>query len=141
MKKFSYLFCALALLLSAQVFSQVDRSVAPQQYKRPKSKHKPVDFVEQTVNIYKRELKIDDFQAAAVREIMEEEKDNLTALMNDKESTTEELNDRARIIYERMDAKVLPLLSEEQQKKYKELRRIKEEEGVELEPAPPSDKQ
>lgn len=120
-------------LLSFSVSAQVDRRIAPQQYKRGGSKNKPVDFVQQTVDYFTKELKLDDFQSAAVREILEEEKEGLEELMKDQDTPVAERKDKARIINERIDTKILPLLSEQQQAKYKELRKINEEE-VELEP-------
>jgi Spy/CpxP family protein refolding chaperone len=131
--KLSYLFAAAALFFAATSFAQVDRSIGAGQYKRGKGNNKPVDFVEETAKYYKKELKLDDFQAAAVREIIAAEKDHLMELMNDREATVNERKDRAKAIYDRMDAKILPLLSEEQQKKYKELRKIEDEQDTGLE--------
>ncbi|KOS08016.1 hypothetical protein AM493_19640 [Flavobacterium akiainvivens] len=131
--KLSYLFFALALLFAADGFAQVDRRIAPNQYKRQKSKDKQKDFIQQAADYYKKELKLDDFQAAAVREIMEAERDQITSLSTDQETTVAERKDKAKAIYDRIDGKILPLLSEDQKKKYKELRKIEDEQAVDLE--------
>jgi len=126
--KVLYLFLSLSLFLSAHTFAQMDRSIGQGQYKRGKATGKPADFVQQTVDYYTKELKLDDFQAAAVREIIEAEKDNLLALNQKTDATLNERKDRAKAIYDRIDAKILPLLNTEQNTKYKKIRKIEEDE-------------
>jgi hypothetical protein len=131
----AYLALLFGLLFTVVSSAQVDRRIAPMQYKNGNGKAKPVDYVQQSVDYFKKELKLDDFQAAAIREIIEDEREGLDALMKDTESTIAERKDKMKIINERIDKKVLPLLSDDQQKKYKDLRKIKEQEEVELEPS------
>ena len=119
----------LGLLFTVSASAQVDRSIGRQQYQRPPAKKEKKDFVQLTVEYYKKELKLDDFQVAAVREIIESEKDRLTALMEDKSATMEERKDRAKAIYDRIDEKTLPLLDDKQKQRYKEIRKIKDEEA------------
>jgi len=126
--KVLYLFLSLTLFLSTQSFAQVDRSIGQGQYKRGKGNGKPADFVQQTVDYYTKELKLDGFQAAAVREIIETEKDNLMNLSQQTDATLDERKDRAKAIYDRIDAKILPLLNAEQTTKYKKLRKIEDDE-------------
>jgi hypothetical protein len=76
---------------------------------------------------YQKELKLDDFQAAAVKSALEDERDNIEGLNSERDITKNERQDKVKIIFDRIDAKILPLLNEEQKKKYKELRKISDE--------------
>lgn len=130
----AYFALLVGLLFTVASSAQVDRRIAPMQYKNGPSKGgKKPDYVQQTADYFKKELKLDDFQAAAVKEIIEDERESLEGLMKDQESTVAEKKDKMKIIYDRIDKKVIPLLSEDQQKKYREMRKINEEE-VDLEP-------
>jgi len=129
--KIVYLFFAFTLLFVTDGFSQVDRRIGREQYKR--GKQEKVDFVEQSVDYYKKELKLDDFQAAAMKEIFEGERDNINSLNQSQGLTKNEIKDKAQGIYDRIDNKILPLLSEDQQKKYKELRKISDDKEADLE--------
>jgi len=129
--KIVYLFFAFTLLFVTDGFSQVDRRIGREQYKR--GKREKVDFVEQSVDYYKKELKLDDFQAAAIKEIFEGERDNINSLNQSQGLTKNEIKDKAQGIYDRIDNKIMPLLSEEQQKKYKELRKISDDKEADLE--------
>jgi len=116
-----YIFLALALCISAASYAQVDRRIGSGQYKRPaKSKDgKSTDFVDQTVDYYTKELKLDDFQQAAVRNIIEEQRDPINELMAAKEITNDERRDRAKALNDRIDEKLIKLLSDDQKVKYK----------------------
>jgi len=115
------IFLALALFVSAASYAQVDRRIGSGQYRRPpKAKDgKSTDFVDQTVEYYTKELKLDDFQQAAIRTIIEEQRDAINELMAAKEITTDERRDRAKALNDKIDGKIIPLLSEEQKTKYK----------------------
>jgi len=119
--KVRYIFLALAFFISVASFAQVDRRIGSNQYKRaPKSKDaKSTDFVDQTVEYYTKELKLDDFQQAAVRNIVEEQRDPINQLMADNEITMNEKRDKGKAINDRIDEQIIKLLSEEQKTKYK----------------------
>ena len=116
-----YIFLALAIFISAASYAQVDRRIGSGQYRRaPKPKDgKSTDFVDQTVEYYTKELKLDDFQQAAIRTIVEEQRDAINELMAAKEITSDERRDRAKAINDKIDAKIVPILSEDQKTKYK----------------------
>lgn len=116
-----YILFAFALLFSAPSFAQVDRSVGQSQYRRPKKKGKPADFVEVTVEYYTKQLKLDDFQIAAVKEILEDQRNSITELGAEHDITDNEKKDRANAINEKIDSRIKPLLNAEQLKKYEEL--------------------
>lgn len=119
--RFAFILLIASLFFSAEAFAQVDRSIAPGQYKRPKNtnKNKEIDFVGETVKYLSKELKLDDFQSAAVREALESEKDNLMELSKDQEMRMREKRDRMQEITDKIDAKIIKLLSPEQTEKYK----------------------
>ncbi|TRW24835.1 hypothetical protein FMM05_10065 [Flavobacterium zepuense] len=115
------LFAAL-LFTGVTAFAQMDRSVGQSQYKNAKGKKgKPADFVQLTVDYYTKELKLDDFQIAAVREIMEDQRSAITQLGEAKDITDSERKDKANAINDRIETRIKPLLSEDQKKKYDEL--------------------
>lgn len=120
--RISHLLITAILLFSAAASAQVDRRIGRNQYRNPKAKVEKKDVVEQTVEYLTKELKLDDFQKAAARTIVEKERPAITALSEDKRATTVELKDRARNIYDRVYNGVLPLLSKEQAEKYTKLR-------------------
>lgn len=116
------LFTAFFMLLSFSATSQVNRSVGRQQYKNPKIKGEKIDFIQQTVDYLEKELSLDTFQAAAIREIIEDERGAFTALTDDMNMQPNERRDKNLEIFQRIDSKMIPLLSEEQAKKYEKLK-------------------
>ena len=122
-RKAHYIVIFSSLLLSAATFAQVDRSIGQSQYKRaPKGKSGvKKDFIDQIMDYYSKELNLDDFQQAAVRQVIEDQRDEMMALNEQKDMTTDERRDKAKIINDKIDAGILPMLSPEQVKKYQEL--------------------
>jgi len=113
---FLFVFIFSTTTVTAQM---VDRSVGASQYKRTKNKKgKPKDFVEVTVDYYTKELSLDDFQVAAVKEVLEEQKYAINTLDADQSITLAEKKDKANAINEKIDSGIKPLLSAEQLKKY-----------------------
>ena len=113
-----------ALLFATEASAQVDRRVGPNQYRRTTNKNKKgekPDFVQITVDYYTKELKLDDFQKAAVRTIMEEQREPINDLMETQGITNDERRDRGKAINDRIDEKIKPVLSSEQLKKYTEI--------------------
>jgi hypothetical protein len=123
--KASFILIFFVFLFSTELSAQVDRSVGPSQYKRAKNKNEKTDFVEQSTDYLTKELKLDDFQKAAVKNIIEEERENITNLNADKDITHDEKRDRASAISARIYKKVLPLLSKEQAEKYTKMEESK----------------
>jgi len=120
--KISLALLLFVFLFSADAFAQVDRSVAPGQYRRGpsnKDKGKKLDYIEQTTAYYTKEFSLDDFQVAAVRQVLEAERDNLEDLRNAQGITTDEKRDKAFAITSRIDNKIMPMLNPEQLEKYK----------------------
>ena len=120
--KVYHLCIFLAFVFTTNTSAQVDRRIAPGQYKRAKSQNEKYDLVAETVKYYKKEFSLDDFQAAAVKEIISSEKEAITTLREQQGITKEEMRDRANAINERIDAKIEPMLSKDQLKKYIEFK-------------------
>lgn len=123
--KASLILIFFAVLFSTELSAQVDRSVAPSQYKRDRKKPEKVDFVEQSTNYLTKTLNLDDFQKAAVKNIIEEERENIMALNTEQKITSDERRDRSSAISARIYKKVLPLLSKEQAEKYTKMEESK----------------
>lgn len=121
--KVHYILLLVSILFTSAAFAQVDRSIGNSQYKRTtaKNKDKKADFVDLTVKFYTKELKLDDFQQAAVRAIMEEQREPINDLMADKTLINDERRDKGKAINDRIDEKMKPILSPDQLKKYTEL--------------------
>ena len=123
--KLTYILLFFAFFFSATTYAQVDRSIAREQYKRPKKDKKNYDFVEQSVNYLTKELKLDDFQKAAVKDILEGERTAITELSEDREMMSDVRADKARDISNRIYKKVLPLLSKDQAEIYTKMEESK----------------
>lgn len=113
-------FVLIAFFACLTASAQVDRSIAPQQYKRAKSTDKQ-DYIENAVQYLVKELQLDGFQEAAVREVYKDYKDRLESLGKDKDMTMAEKKDKTREIMDGIDSRIVPLLSEDQAKRYTEL--------------------
>ena len=127
--RFTFILLIASLFFSAESFAQVDRSIAPGQYRNKKKKAEPYDFVEATVKYLTKELKLDDFQAAAVRNIMKDEEEAIMTLAKDQEMREVERVDKGKEITDRIDAKIIKLLSPEQAAKYTEMQEKKKKKG------------
>jgi hypothetical protein len=132
MKTLRASFIIFALIFSATAFAQYGQGYGgnrmggggmdiPQAGSGSSKKAEKPDYIEETVKYYTKELKLDDFQAAAVRETVKGHMDELTALAQDTEMTLDEKKDRAHAINEKIDAEIVRLLSDEQKEKFKKL--------------------
>jgi len=119
--KASYLILLFTVLFTTVVSAQVDRRVGQGQYKRNPPKHEKIDFAEESANYFEKELKLDAFQKAAMKNIFADEKEAITAIGDDKDMTVMEKKDKMREVSQRIQKKVLPLLSKEQAVKYNEI--------------------
>ncbi|WP_294824862.1 hypothetical protein [uncultured Flavobacterium sp.] len=110
----SYIIALFIFFISFSATAQVDRRIGSSQYKRDR-KANNADFVQQSVDYLTKELKLDDFQKAALREVLEDERDHITELRSaGKDVTRDEVRDRAKAISDRVYKKVLPILSKDQ---------------------------
>jgi len=123
--KASFILIIFAFLFTTELSAQVDRRIAPSQYKRDRKKGGKVDFVEQSTDYLAKELTLDDFQKAAIKDIIEGERENIMNLNSEKDITTDERRDKASAISGRIYKKVLPLLSKDQADKYTKMEESK----------------
>ena len=120
--KVYYLLLFFAVFFTTETFAQVDRSIGTGQYRRPKAKNTgPYDYVAETAKYYQKELTLDDFQVAAIKEILTSEKESIGNMREQQDITKEERRDKASEINERIDKKIMPMLSPDQLKKYQAL--------------------
>jgi hypothetical protein len=119
--KASYIIFLFVLFATVQGSAQMNRNVGRQQYRRS-GKPEKRDFMEQSIDYLTKELTLDDFQKAAVKDIMEDEKENITILQTPNNGmSSQEKKDKAKDISDRIYKKIVPLLSPEQAAKYKEI--------------------
>lgn len=102
----------------------VDRRIdtqrrAPKTHK--KTDDKPKDISEIMTEYLGKELKLDDFQKAAVKVIYDEHKDDILELSNNDSDTRQVLKDKFNKISEEIDKKIIPLLSDDQKKAYQKI--------------------
>lgn len=125
--RISHILFIVALFFAADGYSQVDRRIGPSQYvrttKKNKNKKKP-DFTEDALAYLAAKLKLDDFQKAAMREIIAKYKDSAKALMDDKEMRAQEKREKSYAISYKIYEESAPLLSKEQIETYQQILKI-----------------
>lgn len=115
-----------ALCFSAGSFAQMGRRMdttggSDRYSSQQRGKKDQKDFVEQTVEYFTKELKLDDFQKAAVRTIIEEQREPINELIAAKDITNDERRDRGKAINDRIEEKMKPILSPDQLTKFTEI--------------------
>ncbi|MCY1241273.1 hypothetical protein D3C87_656420 [compost metagenome] len=107
----------------------VDRSIGQEsRYKTPKnkkSKEQP-DFGEVWAIYLNEELKLDGLQYAAVKSIMNENKNSLEQISQDPTMHSQEKKDKMMEIMNKIDIQISKFLSTEQKQKYQKLKDEKE---------------
>lgn len=123
MKNKIQFFTVICLLFTAFSYAQVNRNVAPMQYKNgpTKKNQKQKEPAEMAADYYQKELELDDFQRAAVLEIYKSEDSNIKAISEDLEINTDIRKEKVQIILERIDGKIRKLLSPEQTEKFEKI--------------------
>lgn len=116
--KFSYIALFAAFIFTSVSYAQVDRTASPRQYNQPKNNKSTYDFVENNVTYLTKQLKLDDFQAAAIRGIFQREKDGLMQITQNEDLRDVEKMDKAKVITDRITENIMKLLSPEQAEKY-----------------------
>lgn len=106
--------------------AQVDRRVGREQYKPTKRKQEKVDFVEESVKYLVKELTLDDFQEAAVKSVIEGERNTIMAINATQGLSADEKKAKASEISTRIYKKVLPLLTPTQAEKYTKMEEAKQ---------------
>jgi Spy/CpxP family protein refolding chaperone len=123
--KASLFILFFVFLASSAAHAQVDRRVGREQYKPTKRKQEKVDFVEESVKYLTKELKLDDFQEAAVKSVIEDERTTIKVINEAQGLSADEKKAKAREISTRIYKKVMPLLTPEQAEKYTKMEEAK----------------
>lgn len=123
--KASFIMIVFAFLFTTELSAQMDRTIAPSQYKRDRKQGEKVDFVQQSADYLAKQLTLDDFQKAAVKNILEEERESIMALNSGEKITLDERRDKSAAISARIYKKVLPLLSKPQAEIYTKMEESK----------------
>lgn len=97
---------------------RIDRQKNLPRTKKKAGKEEKKDMVDLAVDFYTKELTLDSFQKAAMAKVYRENKDAIESIGNEDTSfevKKQKSDELAKII----DAKIIPLLSEDQAAKYK----------------------
>lgn len=136
MKHVKILVAFFFFFASAEAFAQyydpyapynpggVDRTI-DRQKNAPKSKKKNAkketkDIVDLTVEQLDKKLNLDDFQEAAIKVIYNDHKDEIMALPNE-DLSYDAKKEKGEILAQKIDKKILALLSKDQAKVYNEI--------------------
>lgn len=130
--RISYILFAATLFFATEGFAQVNRSIGQSQYRNSlKKNNKKPDFVIDALAYLTKELKLDGFQEAAVKEILLQNKALATELMENKEMKANERRDKSYALSMKIYEEASPLLSKEQIEKYKGILKLEKEERTE----------
>ncbi|WP_417366344.1 hypothetical protein [Flavobacterium beibuense] len=102
----------------------VDRRIDTQRSRKSikkKDDDKPKDLSVVMSDYLAEELKLDDFQKAAIKSVYDERKDEILALSQNQADTRDVIKDKFRTISEEIDKEIIPLLSEEQKTAYQKI--------------------
>ncbi|OYQ31970.1 hypothetical protein CHU92_15110 [Flavobacterium cyanobacteriorum] len=121
--KLKNIFILALVLFSVSAFSQVDRSI-DRQRNAPRTKNKKAYEKKDPVEVYMQQLdkrlKLDDFQKAAIVQILQENKESLIAVSHE-DSPMAVKEEKIREITEKIDTKIIPLLSKGQLEEYNKI--------------------
>lgn len=129
--RLSYILFILTIFATTEVFSQVDRSIGYNPYRNMHKKEpKKTDIVEDGIKYFTKQLNLDTFQQAAIREILKDHKQETLDLMAvAKDMPIRERNERSTAISRKIYEEASPLLSKEQVEKYRKMLKIEDEEN------------
>lgn len=100
----------------------LDRSISGQNSFKPSKKNeKPIDYVQVSVDNLTKNLNLDGFQAAIVKTILEDFKDK-TITITGEEIPSEAKDEKMKIERDKMEAKIMDVLTKEQKVTYQEIK-------------------
>lgn len=127
------LFAIIALFVSSDIMAQmggmgtrgningVDRNIARSQYGDGPKKHEKVDYAQVAVENLKKELNLDGFQEAVIKDLMTEnqaEAQRILAMDTPNDSKAEKMNE----LRDKTSDKIVKILNKDQVEKYAKLR-------------------
>jgi hypothetical protein len=109
--------------LSISSYSQVDRRIGRGQYERsPKNSQKTkVDFTEQSLEIFRKEIDIDGFQEAIIRNLIKENQAKSKEIIEAVSYSDLEKRDLLTELGEKFNIEIKKILQPEQIEKYEKL--------------------
>lgn len=132
--RISFIVLIMALLFTVEGYSQFNGRMGRGQYSQSQTngkKQKKPDFVEDALAYFTKELKLDDFQAAAMREILAKNKEAANALIHSGDMPQREKKDRLNDLSIKIYEEASLILSAEQIEKYKKILKLEKEEPLE----------
>ncbi len=112
----------VGLIFSCSSLSaQVDRSIAPSQYKNTTKKNKKVDVIQNSVDFLKAKLDLDGFQEAVVRNLVADNQEKSKEIMDSTTYSDVEKREMIKEIADDFTFKIKKSLSPEQIVKYEKL--------------------
>jgi hypothetical protein len=121
MKKIS---AVLLLLFTLQMTAQYGNTESRPYYPNPKKGEK-IDPIESSVNYLKKELNLDNFQAAAIKNSISDNQKEVEKI-RELPILHEEKVEKVKILREKLDSQIRNLLSESQIKKFELIKEKKE---------------
>ena len=117
------LLLLLVTFFSISSYSQVDRRIGRGQYERtPKNAQKAkVDFTEQSLDFFRKEIAIDGFQEAVIKNLIEDYQKSSKEIVDSESIETPEKRELLGILNGKFKEKLSEILTPEQFEKYNQL--------------------
>ena len=117
------LLLLLFTFFSISSYSQVDRRIGRGQYERtPKNSQKAkVDFTEQSLDFFRKEIAIDGFQEAVIKNLIEDYQKSSKEIVDSESIETPEKRELLGILNGKFKGKLSEILTPEQFEKYNQL--------------------
>ena len=117
------LLLLLVTFFSISSYSQVDRRIGRGQYERtPKNSQKAkVDFTEQSLDFFRKEIAIDGFQEAVIKNLIEDYQKSSKEIVDSESIETPEKRELLGILNGKFKEKLSEILTPEQFEKYNQL--------------------
>jgi hypothetical protein len=117
------LLLLLVTFFSISSYSQVDRRIGRGQYERtPKNSQKAkVDFTEQSLDFFRKEIAIDGFQEAVIKNLIEDYQKSSKEIVDSESIETPEKRELLGNLNGKFKEKLSEILTPEQFEKYNQL--------------------
>lgn len=121
------LLLLLVTFFSLSTYSQVDRRIGRGQYERtPKNSQKnKVDFTEQSLDFFRKDIGIDGFQEAVIKNFIEDYQKSSKEIVDSESIETPEKRELLGILNGKFKEKLSEILTPEQFEKYNQLMKPK----------------
>jgi len=109
-------------IANAQYRGGLDRSIGSQdRYNQPTKKSEPVDFVKVTTDKMTKDLELDGFQSAVVKNIIEDYMQTYTAIVQE-EIPNQGKQEKIKVATDKMESKIIEVLNPKQKDKFQEMK-------------------